>query len=321
MTGVRLAYPDAFKLIAIIGVIFAHLPPGRFDAGAWHMVDRLQDVLGWCVLGFFGVAGVLFRGVGGRTVREELTHRARRLLVPWLAFSVFYKLAVTLLAGVGVVQRASLPPGEAAGFLRWLATPADPQLYFLLYLFVIQALFLLISKLGERAVLVAGIAALAVWLASLPADGMRMTALHGAWWSLVPLYFACFGIGVWAGRSATRLAGVIVVFAAAAAWVVMAKNCTAGIAWQLAAPWLLLLLMQLANSRGPVKVMAWLGRFSGGVYVWHAPLVLGGVSIIAVKAFGGGMLAVMVTVTVSFAVAAAMGTLVNRARLLKYFRI
>lgn len=312
----RLAYPDAFKLVAIIGVIFAHLPPGRFDADAWLKVGQVQDVLGWCVLGFFVVAGVLFRSGGGRSVREELAHRARRLLVPWLAFSVFYKATVTLLAGVGVVQRVSLPPGDVAGILRWLSMPADPQLYFLLYLFVIQAVCMVLLKLGSRVLLVAGVCALVAWLAGLPPGGLKMTSLHGAWWSLVPLYFSCFAMGAWVSQSPKRVLGVATVFAAAAAWV-MAKGCALSVGWQLIAPWMFLLLAQLGESTSAVKAMGWLGRFSGSVYVWHAPLVLGFVSIACVKLAGGGVVSVLLTILFTFALSAALGRWVNRRELLE----
>ena len=159
----RLAYPDAFKFLAILGVIIAHLPPGRFSASAWSTVETWQHATAWCVLAFFAMAGVLFRQRDSGSVCLQLRKRAVRLLLPWIAFSVLYKVAITGLAVFGVVQRAPLPPADIPGLLRWLTIPADPQLYFLLYLFVIQAFLLVLQRVAPLAPGIAGVSALAVW--------------------------------------------------------------------------------------------------------------------------------------------------------------
>ena len=316
----RLAYPDAFKLLAMVGVIIAHLPPSRFSGGAWSSIEWAQGLTGWCVLGFFAVAGMLFHSGDLRPLIPELQKRAKRLLIPWLAFTIFYKVAITGLAVAGIVQQVPLPPTNLAGFVSWVLVPASPQLYFLLYLFAIQMVCLIIVRPGVCLSLAAGVVALVAWVALASPSAKGWTVLHGSAWSLVPLYFACFAAAAWAGRFAWRLLVVAGLFMAAAAWMLLA-GCALIVAWQLVAPWLLLVLLQAVDFAAPVKGMAWLGRLSGGVYVWHAPLVLGFVAIACIKMLGAGVTSVLCTVVLTFAVAALLGSLVNRCRFLLPFHL
>lgn len=317
---VRLNYADAYKFLAMVGVIIAHLPPnGRFDSEAWAFVQSAQMLTGWCVLAFFAVSGVLLRPGLERPVVGELRNRAIRLLVPWIAFSVFYKIAVSLLASLGLIRNAHPMPSSGVELLMWALQPADPQLYFLLYLFFMQAFVLLLHLVNGRAPLIVGAVAFLFWVAFfVPQAGPQL--LHGSSLHLVPLYFAFLTFGLFCGTSFKRLA-LVSTFSCLAACFFVATRGNVLVAWQLAVPWVLLLLVRSLEGVKALEPFAYFGRFAGGVYAWHAPLVIAGVSIVSVFLLGSGAAAVLMTVAVSFILSAFVGVLVNRSPRLSWFHI
>lgn len=317
---VRLSFADAYKFVAIVAVIVAHLPPGgRFDGEAWAAIESIQGLTGWCVLAFFVVSGVLLRPGLERPIRTELTKRALRLLVPWLAFSVFYKVTVSALTLAGVIKNVHPIPDGGWEVLMWALQPADPQLYFLLYLFFMQALLLLLLRANDRVPLILGAMAFVLWLVFLfPVSGARL--LHGPSLQLVPLYFAFLTFGLFCGTSLRRAA----LLCAAACVTGLFVALTHGnwlVAWQLAAPWIFLLALRAGEGSSALKPLAYLGRFSGGVYVWHVPLIMGAVSIASVALLGPGFAAVLTTVVLCFACSALVGTWANRTPFLRWFHI
>jgi peptidoglycan/LPS O-acetylase OafA/YrhL len=317
---VRLTFADAYKFMAIVAVIFAHLPPGgRFDGEAWSAVQKIQELTGWCVLAFFAVSGVLLKPSLERSIGAELAKRARRLLVPWLAFSVLYKVVVSSLNFLGVIKNAQPIPDNGWNLLIWALLPADPQLYFLLYLFFMQAVLMLLHRASARAPVIVGAMAFLLWsLFLVPESGARL--LHGSSLQLVPLYFAFLTLGLFCGTSLRRAA----LLCAAACGIGLFIAFTRGdwlVAWQLAAPWICLLALRAGEGSSALKPLAYLGRFSGSVYVWHVPLIMGSVSIASVALLGTGFAAVLATVVLCFACSAILGALVDRTRYLCWFRI
>jgi fucose 4-O-acetylase-like acetyltransferase len=319
-TTVRLSFADAYKFVAIVAVISAHLPPGgRFDGEAWATVQSIQDLTGWCVLAFFAVSGVLLRPSLERPIGAELIKRARRLLIPWLAFSVFYKVAVLALTLAGVIKNAQPIPSGGWDLLRWVVQPADPQLYFLLYLFLMQVFLLFLHRLNDCVPLIVGVVAFLSWSVFLfPDSGAPL--LHGASLQLVPLYFAFLTFGLFCGSSLKRVA-VVSALACLASLIIAVTRGNWLVAWQLVAPWVLLLALRAGEGSPALKPVACLGRFSGGVYVWHAPLIMGAVSIVSVALLGSGFTAVLATVVLCFACSALVGTWVNRTPRLRWFHI
>lgn len=320
MRTARLDYADAFKFLAMVGVIFAHLPAGgRFEAEAWPIVQSVQAATGWCVLGFFAVSGALFRSGASRPIGIEVLKRAQRLLIPWLAFSLFYKVAVSVLTVTGLIKNAQPIPSGGWDLLRWVVQPADPQLYFLLYLFLMQVFLLFLHRLSDRVPLIVGVVAFLSWSVFLfPDSGAPL--LHGASLQLVPLYFAFLTFGLFCGTSLKRVA-VVSALACLTSLIIAVMRGNWLVAWQLVAPWVLLLALRAGEGSPALKPFAYLGRFSGGVYVWHAPLIMGVVSIASVAILGPGFAAVLTTVVLCFACSALIGTWVNRTPFLRWFHI
>jgi fucose 4-O-acetylase-like acetyltransferase len=311
---------DCFKFLAMAGVIIAHLPPGgRFDSAAWATIELAQKATGWCVLAFFVVSGALFQSGISRSPGPELARRAVRLLVPWLSFSLFYKILVCGLAFGGVIKNTQQIPRDGSDLWQWLMDPADPQLYFLLYLFVMQAFLLLLHRVNGRAPLIVGAMAFLLWFILLvPESGVPL--LHGPSLKLVPLYFAFLTFGLFCGTSLKRVALVSALGSLMAPLIAVTQGSWL-IACQLVAPWILLMVLCAGEGWSALKPLAWLGRFSGGVYVWHAPLIIGAVSIASVTLLGHGFAAVIATILLSFVCAAAVGAWVNRTSWMRWFHI
>jgi fucose 4-O-acetylase-like acetyltransferase len=311
---------DCFKFLAMVGVIIAHLPPGgRFDSATWATIELAQKLSGWCVLAFFVVSGALLQSGISREPGPELARRAKRLLVPWLSFSLFYKILVCGLAFGGVIKNTQQIPPDASNLWQWLINPADPQLYFLVFLFFMQACLLLLHRLAGVAPILAGCAALALWyLFVWPGSSLKM--LHGANWELVPLYFAFLAFGLFCGRSFWRVAMVCLVLCLLAG-VAILRGCDPVTAGQFAAPWLVLLVLRAFERLPGMSVWAALGQYSGVVYVWHAPLIVASISIACVAVIGGGLFSAALTIAMTFAVSAAVGVWVARVSALRCFHI
>lgn len=316
----RFVYADAFKLLAMLGVVLAHLPRhGRFSPDAWNLVSVAQEWTGWCVLAFFAVSGVLFSARPIGSLGEELGRRAKRLLVPWVSFSVLYKVAIGLLAAIGLVTKYPPPPTDLSQLCRWALIPAAPQLYFLPYLFLVQVVGVAVAKRGSVVYAVAGCLGLGIWLSwSLQTDDFKL--LHGPQLQLLPLYFAFFFGGAFAAGLPPRMfltAGILF----AAGGVVWIAGYPPSLAFQIAAPFALLAVMQQFNGARWEVPLAFAGAFAGGVYVWHAPLVISAATIASIFLFGNGVAAALLAVLSSYLVAASVGAVVNRTRWLSWFRM
>jgi fucose 4-O-acetylase-like acetyltransferase len=311
---------DCFKFLAIVGVIIAHLPSGgRFDSAAWATIELAQKATGWCVLAFFVVSGALFQSGITRPATTELSTRARRLLVPWVAFSILYKVLLSGLVLAGLIKNTQQMPRAGIELWSWLSNPADPQLYFLVYLFFMQALLLVLNNLSRLGPLVMGVTAFILWY-FLVLPELPIVLLHGSSLQLVPLYLAFLAFGLFCGRSCRRIA-IVCASLCLLSSIAIARGCAPVVAWQLVAPWLVLLALRAMEDLEGLRVLSALGKYSGAVYVWHAPVVIAAVSIVCVAMVGGGIFGVVTTLVVTCAVSAAIGVCVGRVNALRWFRV
>lgn len=316
----RLVYADAFKFLAMLGVVLAHLPRhGRFSPEAWNVVSVAQEWTGWCVLAFFAISGVLFAARPVGSLGNEVAKRAKRLLVPWVSFSVLYKGAVGLLAAVGLITKYPAPPSDLAQFCHWLLIPADPQLYFLPCLFFVQVIAAAVAKRGVVAYAAVGCLGLAVWLGwSLQTADFGL--LHGPHLKLFPLYLAFFFGGAFAAGVPPRML-VVVGFFCVAGGAVLVAGYPPSLAFQVSAPFAFLVILQRFDGARWEAPLALAGSFAGGVYVWHAPIVISMVTIGVIHLLGNGIAAVFLVIFASYLVAAVIGAIVNRVRCLSWLHM
>ena len=286
-THERIPAIDFTKGFAIVGVLFVHMAfTSRFDAPTLASIETLRQIFGWCVLAFFFASGFLHRGKNPAIERwtDFAKKRARRLLVPCLAFSWAYKLALLAVASAGMLAAPPFrSPVTPIALLREAFTPAAPQFYFLVHLFIVAVAVhsLLRSRILEREIapwLLAAILVQSYWL--LPLDKP-----HGEELSHLPLYATAYLIGMLSAHPADRShrarmerwAGAILLGASCVSIAVFRPQVL-----HVAIP---VLLLQVA-MRLPARIQSpctFLGRHAGAIYAWHTPIVMPVLSVLLTK--------------------------------------
>ena len=300
------------KGIAIVGVLFVHMAfTSRFDAATLASIAMLQRIFAWCVLAFFFASGFLHRDAEPvESWAGFATKRAKRLLIPCLAFSWAYKL--TLLAGTSfglAPSPLSQMPRTAAGFLREAFTPATPQFYFLVHLFIIAVgihamLRLQILRAEFSRWLLAAILLQSYWL--LPLDRP-----HGEALSQLPLYTAAYLLGMQSAKFANRphrnlKAHTLGAALLGASWLSIAVFRPQIL--HLALPLLLVLLA----SRIPQSPITFLGRHSGAIYAWHTPVVMPLLSMLLMKFSLTGVPLILAMTIATLAISLTLDSFVRR---------
>jgi len=283
----RFAFIDAIKGLAILGVLFIHMGfASRFDAATLGKVQLLQSLFAWCVLAFFFASGFLHRSSGhlGEDLKPFIAKRAWRLLVPCAAFSWSYKVLLFAAHRAGFMSSGTLPSlATPADVLTTILTPAAPQFYFLVHLFVIAVavqFVMRIPALGSRAAqwLLAAAILQSYWL--LPLDKP-----HGEALTHLPLYTAAYLLGLQTARldresDLLSLARdpFFLLFAASVAAISFSRPQIL----HLCVPLLLFASTRImpAVADSPLH---FLGRHSGAIYAWHTPIVMPALSTLLTR--------------------------------------
>lgn len=325
-TSHRVQAIDSVKGISIVGVLFIHMAfTSRFDPTTLADIRMLQRLFAWCVLAFFFASGYLHGNSAhapGRWI-DFVRSRARRLLVPCFMFSWCYKLALLTAKSAGMASTA--PPAPALTPLSLLVavvTPAAPQFYFLVDLFVIavgvHTMMRFHSFRGEMGPWIfAALLLQSYWL-------LPLGHPHGEQPGLLPLYAASYLIGFQSSPHRIRQhAGHSI-----------ARNCTlatlaaSGLSVAFARPQLLhltvpVILLQLA-LRLPLRVhspLAFLGRRSGAIYAWHTPVVMPAISLLLAHFSINGLPLILAMTVLTLAVSLAMDSLIRPFDRLGLFRL
>jgi peptidoglycan/LPS O-acetylase OafA/YrhL len=283
----RLAQVDLLKGWSILGVIFIHMSfASRFGSDAMQAITVLQRLFAWAVVAFLFCAGFLFAksSAVGQDARSYVPKRARRLLLPWIGFTLIYNFL--LLAAYRFHFITSPIPVRFDDthwhqFIQFITWQGAPQLYFLPYLFLISVLCHLLCGAIRRE--------WALWLGAL-----LLTAVsgwldsgepHGGEWVHFPAYAATYLAGVLVAKPAFLLPvrqrrlffGVI---AGCFVALCLARPMLAYLAAPLAA-----LPLQRFVPGAVAPLVSYLGRRSGPIYVWHTPIIMPFLSIVLAKWF------------------------------------
>lgn len=328
-TTSRLDHLDAMRGLLVLFVVGIHaLGYSGLPAGpARSIIDFVVSTI--AVQGFYFVDGLLFARrigrIGGPGASRYLSDSARRLLWPWLLFSVAYAVARAAAERYGVVEptalsQGGLSPGALLGSIWW--SHAAPHLYFLPSLFLIRC------------------AAVAIWpLFRAPAGSLVAVAIvtllgfrimiEPAYFDLVPhegldpLLHALGGIGFFVlGAGTWRLAGQggrlsppwIVGSLAVAGLGLFAPRSVQNIAVQVG--YLLPLYALFARYSIGGSAMAQVGRQTMGIYLLHMPIVMKFWAIILDRLVDPtGLLDYFLLVAASSATALALSVAINRCGL------
>jgi peptidoglycan/LPS O-acetylase OafA/YrhL len=205
--------------------------------------------------------------------------------------------------------------------LTALLTPAAPQFYFLVDLFIIATavhLLLRVSAFEKPLTLWLLAAALvqSYWL--LPLDKP-----HGEAPSQLPLYAAAYLLGFQTARhdQENRLSSLVrdpgfLLFGASVASLSPWKPPIL----HLSIPLLLFSIVRLSPRLSPAP-LTWLGRRSGAVYVWHTPIVMPAISTVLAKLPLTGWPLVLAMSALTLAVSLLLDSIVRRFDKAGIFRL
>lgn len=285
---------DVLRHLLTLAVIYQHMPSrARYSEAVNAHIAHWVPLIDGAVACFFLLSGFFSRP--GMT-SERVVRQARRLLLPYLIFSLAY----------AVIQAAIGKLDIGTGLIRTItAAGAGPQLYFLPYLFLISvAVELLLDRVPptyRRAATRGLVLTLFAAFLSLPTPSSTGPELR-----LLALYALAYTLGVYRARHAQdweslAAAGIALVALALLPWQVRL--------WDLAA---IILLSEIA-----IRVSRLIGRSprlpgSGGVYLLHTPILNYAISAALLKVGLHDLANVYGAMLVTYAVALVMTLILIR---------
>lgn len=284
----RLAYLDALRALAICMVVAIHARAYvNLAADLEAIIKPIVTVIAVPV--FFLCDGFLF--VHGRMLKQRFDYRryllssAKRLLIPWILFSLFY-LALRWMFEVAGILRQELVVGQdpISILLGVYGSAIAPQMYFLLSLFLIRTLTIFLRHLATVPIPI-------VWIAFLIYAFMfrevLVTPLKSALAiDLDPIRHAFWGLqyyllGTLLARhhvhvaKATRAFAFSVISACCLAVALVVFERSLAVIQFSCILFAYFLFLAVASRENPLSKF---GKNSMGIYLFHAPALLKGVS-------------------------------------------
>lgn len=309
---------DALKGIAIIGVVILHMSfDSRLSLSALEIVETLQLIFSWSVLAFFFCSGFLQKPIVDiASLKSVIKKRMKRLIVPSLSFSITYKILMMAIAKTGFFSWDFPIPTTIQELMAFLLMPISPQFYFLYFLFAISILHLGLELLLSKKVYFWGVSfifPLIYIFISIP------ESLHGPDNRLLPIYFLSYVFGYFLGIHEKEQTNKLIIFALIPITIaiLLTKNLLF-LALYIPALcfWTLKYLPEITNLFNKTQ----LGKYSSGIYVWHAPILLPFMSIISVKIIGGGWYVLIPLLSGTIGICVGLSILTQRFEFLRLWR-
>lgn len=221
-TSERLYYLDWLRVVAILGVFYAH-NADIFDTLYWHIRQQGQQPTDWSVLGVFGGqwgmslffilagAGAWFT-LSSRTSKQFIGDRFRRLLIPFIFASIVLSPIQAYVMSYNIASSYSLYHSNLLVFfnyffqnihigwdLSWLAAYGY-HLWFLAYLFIISMValpLLLYLKQGRGSQFTSRMAAFCERPAALFIFALPMAIVQIILWVPFPGYQGWADVSIW----------------------------------------------------------------------------------------------------------------------------
>jgi len=218
----RLYYLDWLRVVAILGVFYAH-NADIFDTLYWHVRQQGQQPTDWSVLGTFGGqwgmslffilagAGAWFT-LSSRTSKQFIGDRFKRLLIPFIFASIFLSPIQAYVMSYYVASGYSLYHGNLLEFfnyffqnihigwdLSWLAAYGY-HLWFLAYLFIISMLalpLLLYLNREQGSQFISRLAAFCERPAGLFVFALPLALVQIILWAPFPSYQGWADVSIW----------------------------------------------------------------------------------------------------------------------------
>lgn len=290
MNTSRLAYLDSFRAVAVAMVVAIHVF-GYMKFGSQETSDLIWFIIyPVAVPVFFLVDGYLFsmkQEEGGPfEYSSYILKSAKRLLIPWIAFNLIYTIFRWSVETAGLTSERVIvgaTPGQV--LLQIYTSGVAPQMYFLLSLFLVRSLTLLHRRiaLAETWIVIFIFIAYTTFYRGYFQDAYKaFFPLPG----LDPVLHAFWGLQYYLlGIVLFQLRGIVIKFAPVIA--VSAFALMLGLKLVILYPSFLLqyaylifcfcLFVAIGNKTNGLSKI---GTHTMGIYILHAPVLLGGMLII-----------------------------------------
>ncbi len=269
--------------------------------------------------GFLMMRRVQVNFAYGRFLRQS----ARRLLVPWVIFSVLYLVARYVFELTGMLE-TKLIIGHSLGQIAVsvYASHIAPQMYFLLSLFAIRVFSFAIQHLSKiptvyLAILAATYAAVfrifEGALAGIFAPGLD-PILHALWGFQYYLFgTVLFRVDWFFSGKRIAISGLICVVVLGLLLVVADDHPVAAAIIQYS--FMLATYCAAKQWSGKISIIAAMGRDTMGIYLLHAPVILNITAKTVCAALGSGVVSYVVVVFAVVMLSWISAQLIIRARL------
>jgi fucose 4-O-acetylase-like acetyltransferase len=278
----RIHILDTLRGIAILMVVAIHAMP--YSGLSEEIGASIRYFMQIAVPAFFFVDGYLFGYKAKQTLLSYPLYAkksARRLLVPWLIFSLIYLLFRGGFEYLGYLPQKVVLGRDAYDIIKGLyLSTISSQMYFLLSLFIVRMLAALsnIARAPYRGVILIFISSAILW--DLSADWLKsdkgFDPLVHAFWGL---QYYLLGLCTFAYRetlirqSSKLLTFLIVAYG-------LNKIVQLGFGWIDQYAQLLLVYVILIKTVQRENWLTNIGRLTMGIYILHIPVIMKGVSIV-----------------------------------------
>ncbi|MDC3255856.1 acyltransferase [bacterium] len=311
---------DSLKAVAVVGVLVAHMSfEERFDQTTTAAIGLLQGLFGWCVIAFFFASGLLVKKPISNSFGvffASVLKRGKRLLIPCITFSIMYRL---LFCGLFISGRFSFQNPIPSGFwsvTRFLFVPIGPQFYFLPYLFAIGTVVAFFQYAVPTSVffsLFATIVSVSYIFVEAPELG------YGPSLSLLPIYLFSYVLGFYLSSTEIDSPKYTLIFLAIPL-LSMVITSFSFVAFYLLVPVLLRYAFRQFPTISELVDKTKLGKYSGSIYVWHAPIVLPFTSIVCVKLIGGQPMVIPAVMILTLFICILLGHTTSKFSALRFLR-
>lgn len=313
----RVQFLDAIRGYAIILVVATHALTYMHMEGNETLVFWVQTV---AVPPFFLVDGYLFLALLQNEAEfsygRYLLKSARRLVFPWVLFTVVYGVFRAVFEYQGLLETNILIGHSAVDIIgAAYRSEISPQMYFLPSLFVIRS----VSFLTKRLATLPPLWILAIWTgytilwANVAPGFAGESGLDPVFHALWGLQFYLLGMVLYVyRRMMDKYAGV---YASGALVLLLALKLAPDTPPSIA-QYLYIITVYFAGVAGHshATFLSMLGKYTMGIFLFHAPIIIRGVSLLVIRFVPWSDLSqygavVVLTLAISLLVTRLCGTL------------
>ena len=317
---IRKSEIDNLKGLAIIGVVFVHMSfYSRFSAETIKIIDFLQLIFGWCVIAFFFSAGLVSKKVKREYLIDFSRKKFKRLIIPCFYFSLTYKLILAVISYLGFSSYSSIIPDTLIDLSLFIIAPVGPQFYFLYYLFACSMISIALELfLSRNMICIFAIFVLPIlfYFIESPINS------YGPDLNLIPIYLYSYILGMLFSKCNSKNLNKLYAFSSLSISLVILiiTNNQYLVFIQIYIPIIIWLSFIKLSSISSLFNKTKLGMYSGGIYVWHTPIVLPIVSVFFTYLIGGGSLVILPIIIFTILISILMSRLTYKYDFLKFLR-